>query len=517
MTTPNIAKYRGLLRPLPGANRFTELKSYREASLVTARECAQLTKPLAVPASGQPAGQAVLLPHQSHGARLVSNLVSQLLLILFPPGVPFFKLDLESVDVRELAKTLEIEEGKTMYDSLRETFVSLENNCSIQFETMGLREKIRMILLQLVVGGNSLYLRLDDDIELIPLADWVCSRDGSGELVEIVYKQFLPVTPELIKSLQLPEETQEAGVITTFTRCYRAGSQRWTVQKYLDASPEPYDTLEVNPGDFWVHVPVWELSPGEDYGRGPVEESLGDLRTYESGTLLVKESASALAKVVFAVRPNGMTKATDVAHAENTEIISGDPSDVGVIQANKVHDMSGFIQFLNNIKMELDFAFMMPNVIRRDAERVTAEEIRRMATELEKSRGGTYNNLSKNLQGPMATLLLAGILKGSSNLSKLKVGDLLPIINTGLQGLGRSLELESTLMFLNDIRLLPGMETLIDQHQMIYRLASLRGLEMTSVIKTPERMQEEAQANAIDTMAQQMGPSLMQGAMQPNE
>ena len=175
--------------------------------------------------------------------------------------------------------------------------------------------------------------------------------------------------------------------------------------------------------------------------------------------------------------------------------------------------MSGFIQFLNGIKMELDFAFMMPNVIRRDAERVTAEEIRRMATELEKSRGGTYNNLSKNLQGPVAELLIADVLRSSTALSNLKANDLLPIVNTGLQGLGRSLELESTLMFLNDLQMIPGMEQLVDQNQLIHRLAALRGLEMSSVIKSPEMLQQEAQAQAMDSMAQQMGPSLIQGAM----
>ena len=512
MEYPNAAKYRGLLEKSPGANRFTELRTHREESLILARECSKLTKPLVVPQSGHVPGQTMSMPQQSHGARLVSNLVSQLLLILFPPGVPFFKLDLQSVDVRELAKGLEVAPGKTMYDTLRESFVSLENNCSIRFETMGLREKIRMVILQLVVSGNSLYLKLKDDIELIPLEDWVCSRDGSGELIEVIYRQHLTVTPKLIKELSLDNKAESDGVVTVFTRCYR-GDDKWTVDKYVDAAPEPYKTLRVNPGDFWVNIPVWELTPGEDYGRGPVEESLGDLRTYESGTQIVKESASALAKVIFTVRPNGLTKARDVADAENTEIISGQAEDVGVIQANKVYDMSGFIQFLNGIKMELDFAFMMPNVIRRDAERVTAEEIRRMATELEKSRGGTYNNLSKNLQGPVAELLIADVLRNSAALSNLKANDLLPIVNTGLQGLGRSLELESTLMFLNDLKMIPGMEQLVDQNQLIHRLAALRGLEMSSVIKSPEMLQQEAQAQAMDSMAQQMGPSLIQGAM----
>lgn len=511
--TPNeITKYRGALNRLPVDARFGELRSHRDASLTVARECSKLTKTLVVPPVGYTPSSTVTIPHQSHGGRLVSNLVSQLLLILFPPGVPFFKLDLKAVDVRELAKGTDLGTGTTMYDALRETFVGIENNCSIKLETMGLREKLRMILLQLVVGGNSCYLSLKEDLELIPLDDWVCSRDSSGDLLEVIYRQNLTITEALLKAIPgLDQPLLEQGVVTVYTRCYKQlGSTRWTVDKYVDSSPEPYETLEVPSGDFWVNIPVWELTPGEDYGRGPVEESLGDLRTYESGTRIIKDSATALAKVVFTVRPNGLTKASDVADAENTEIISGQPEDVGVIQASKAYDLNGFTQYLSGIKQDLDMAFMMPTVIRRDAERVTAEEIRRMATELEKSRGGTYNNLAKNLQGPVAELLIRNILSTTSAISgNIKAGDLLPIVNTGLQGLGRTLELESTLMFLNDLKLLPGLEMLINKHQLIQRLAALRGLELSSIIKSAEQLAQEQQQQAMSQVASAVLPQML--------
>jgi hypothetical protein len=133
-----------------------------------------------------------------------------------------------------------------------------------------------------------------------------------------------------------------------------------------------------------------------------------------------------------------------------------------------------------------------------------------MATELEKSRGGTYNNLAKNLQGPVAELLIRNILSTTSAISgNIKASDLLPIVNTGLQGLGRTLELESTLMFLNDIKLLPGLEMLINKHQLIQRLAALRGLELSSIIKSAEQLAQEQQQQAMSQVASAVLPQML--------
>lgn len=504
----NDNKYRGVTSVQPAAPRFTTLETYKDQWLTTVRECSGLTKSLVVPPSGHNPGQPVVVPNQSHGGRLVSNLVSQLLLILFPPSISFYKLDLRDIDIKEMAKGIQLPEGKSMHDGMRETFVSLENNSAVAFDSLGIRERVRMVLYHLVVAGTSMYLTPDEEtMELIPMNDWVCVRDTNGDLIEVIYRQTYPVD-SLPEGANVSQQIQDQGFGLVYTRAFKKDNW-WHVTKYCEHSPEPFETLKVKPDDFWVHVPYWELAQGEDYGRGPVEESLGDLRTFESGTQIINQSATALAKVIFTVSPNGMTKAQDVADAENTEIISGDAQDVGVIQANKVYDMSGFIGFIDGIRRDLDVAFMMPGVIRREAERVTAEEIRRMAAEFEKSRGGTYNSLAKHLQTPLANMLLRWVLKNSSTFQGLKPSDLLPVVNTGLQGLGRSLELENLLMFLESLRMLPGLEQRIKHGPLISKMASLRGLEINDMIKSEEELQMEAQVAAIESMAQQVGPDII--------
>ena len=61
----------------------------------------------------------------------------------------------------------------------------------------------------------------------------------------------------------------------------------------------------------------WEFIDGEDYGRGFIEEYLGDLRSLEALTQSIVPGSAASAKVLFLVRPNGTTKTANLAKAPN--------------------------------------------------------------------------------------------------------------------------------------------------------------------------------------------------------
>ena len=77
---------------------------------------------------------------------------------------------------------------------------------------------------------------------------------------------------------------------------------------------------------------------GEDYGRGRVEEFLGDLKSLEALSQAIIEGSAAAAKVVFLVSPSATTKPQTIANAGNGAIVQGRPDDVGVIQVGKTAD-----------------------------------------------------------------------------------------------------------------------------------------------------------------------------------
>ena len=64
---------------------------------------------------------------------------------------------------------------------------------------------------------------------------------------------------------------------------------------------------------------------GEDYGRGRVEEFIGDLKALDALSQALIEGSSVAAKVVFVVSPSSTTKPQTLAQAGNGAIVQGRP------------------------------------------------------------------------------------------------------------------------------------------------------------------------------------------------
>ena len=73
---------------------------------------------------------------------------------------------------------------------------------------------------------------------------------------------------------------------------------------------------------------------------------------------------------------------------------------------------------MNRIETRLQFAFLLNSSIQRNAERVTASEIRFMAEDLEQALGGIYSILSQEFQLPFVMRKMA-MMEKSKKLPKL--------------------------------------------------------------------------------------------------
>ena len=130
----------------------------------------------------------------------------------------------------------------------------------------------------------------------------------------------------------------------------------------------------------------------------------------------------------------------------------------------------------------------------RDAERVTAEEIRLIARDLEMALGGVYTRLAQIFQLPVARLLLQRI--------DFKLGDdfVEPIIVTGLDALSRSGDLEAFRMFTQDVSLIgaidPEVRAEMDIPSIIRFLAINNNLDTEMALKSAEQREQEAQQQA---------------------
>jgi hypothetical protein len=238
------------------------------------------------------------------------------------------------------------------------------------------------------------------------------------------------------------------------------------------------------------------------YGRGYVEEYLGDLISLEGLSRAILEASAAASKVVFLVQPNGVTRMQDLAEAESGDFKSGVAADVSTLQVAKQADMAVAAQTAQRIEQRLSQAFMLYESITRDAERVSATEISMLAQSLEQTISGLYSNLAQSLQLPLVKRLMERMQK-QKRLPALPDGVIQPSIVTGTAALGRGNDLNNLMQFMQTVSALgPGV---LDQYmnidEFIIRTGASLGIDMGGLVKTREQIALEQQA-AIEAQQQ---------------
>ena len=112
---------------------YSECETLRQTYLERARDCAELTIPTLVPPEGHSYATKYETPYQGIGARGVNNLASKLLLTLFPPNSPFFRLSVDRYKLREMGGD---DESKT---ELEKALSEIERTVMREVETSALR------------------------------------------------------------------------------------------------------------------------------------------------------------------------------------------------------------------------------------------------------------------------------------------------------------------------------------------------------------------------------------------
>ena len=245
---------------------------------------------------------------------------------------------------------------------------------------------------------------------------------------------------------------------------------------------------------------------GEDYGRGYVEEYYGDLVSLEGLTQAIVEGSAASAKVLFLVNPNGVTKQQTLTDSPNGAVRAGNADDVSIIQVQKSGDFQVAFSTIESISSRLSYAFLLNSAVQRSGERVTAEEIRYMANELEAALGGVYSILSLEFQLPLVKTLMHRLEK-QRRIPSLPKGTIRPAITTGLEALGRGNDLNKLDLFLQGAAQTIGPEGLISRINVadyLTRRATALGIDSKGLIKSEEEIQQEQQQQQEAMMQQAM-------------
>ena len=475
--------------------RYNQLSSGRTQFLMTAVDCSELTLPYLIDhdLSSHPNHKRINTPWQSVGAKCVVTLAAKLMLALLPPQTTFFKLQVRDDKLGE-------EIPPEIRSELDLSFSKMERMVMDYIAASSDRVVIHQALKHLIVGGNALIFMGKDGLKNFPLNRYVVNRDGNGNVLEIVTKELIS---RKVLGFELPEpdpntvvdETGSNGDDVEVYTCVKLDekSGRWVWYQEVDGLiiPGTRSTAPKNASP-WL-VLRFNTVDGEDYGRGRVEEFIGDLKSLEGLSQALVEGSAAAAKVVFLVSPSSTTKPATLAKAGNGAIIQGRPEDVAVVQVGKTADFSTASQMAQQIERRLSDAFLLMNV--RQAERVTAEEVRLTQLELEQQLGGIFSLLTVEFLVPYLNRTLL-VLQRRNEIPKIPKDLVRPSIVAGVNALGRGQDRESLTQFIGTIAQTLGPEALmqyINASEAIKRLAAAQGIDVLNLVKTEQQLQQEAQ------------------------
>lgn len=507
-------------------SRYQSLVSNRQPYLTRAYDCCELTIPSLLPRMGHTAATVLPTPWQGQGARCVNNLASKLLQTALPSNQPFFRMKIDEILVKQMMD--QGQDGKNLKTELDAGLAVLEKAVMTEVEVTGDRVSAFEAFKHLVATGNALLHDAKGGLRVYFLDHYVVRRDPAGNPLEIiVLEQIDPdVLPVSIRQLVAAEANEQGeatvhAAVDLYTRIVR-GDSHWKISQEVAGVVIP-DTHGTYPLDKSPWIPLrFTKIDGEDYGRGYVEEYLGDFRTCEDLSQALAEGAKAAAKLLLLVKPNGTTRLKTIQDAKNGDICSGNAEEVTVLQANKFADFQTAEKRLVTIEQRLEMAFLLNSGVQRKGERVTAEEIRFMAQELETTLGGFYTILSKEFQLPYVKSKMTSMQK-QNRLPALPKGLVRPSIVTGMDALGRSMDRQRLVGFMTTATQVFGPEIVaqyIDVSEGLKRLATSDGIDTDALVKSAEQVAAAQQQQQQQAMMKTLGPNavtaggkLMEGVM----
>lgn len=510
------------------ASKYKAWLSERQAYLDEAYKSALLTIPSVIPDAndamqrGMTTKVPLAKPFQSLGARGVNNLSSKLLLTLFPPTSPFLKYVIGS-QIED-----EAEQTGTDLQIIQSRLAKREARIQSEIDLRNVRPKGFQVIRNLLIAGNvAVFVEpKTGDLQVFGLNSFVTKRDGRGNLIEGIVCELLDRRTlddeNVLKALDDPNYVKDSEdncaehIIPIYTHVSRDDKKFRVVQVVGTVEvpeTEAYYTEEDLP---WLFLRYIEID-GEDYGRGFVEEYRGDLTSLEQLSRDILFASANAAKVTWSIDPTSPLKPKKFLDSPNGGVVLARKDDVTAIQLQKTADMQVAAMTRNELTNALSADFMINSSFQRQAERVTAEEIRKMAEELEDTLGGVFSMLSQSFQLPLARLYEASLIK-RKELKPLPKGSVRIGVVTGLAAIGRGQDLTRLQKALEitggTAAFMPNLPGYLKAGPLLHEIFTGSGVATDGLIKTEQEVQTEQAATQRAQSQQIVGSELAKGAGQ---
>ena len=482
--------------------------SERQPYIDRALQCAKVTIPALFPDTSDTSSTTYATPYQSLGSRGLNNLSSKLLLSLFPPNGTFFRISPSEDILAELADQQE------KIQEVEEVMMKIEKRIMNYIDTSQIKVTLSETLKQVVLSGNALLFLPPDriGIKMYKLHNYIIKRDPLGTPIRTI-------TVDKVAYSALPEETRNNIVLANnrepkpddileiYTVIYLDGETYYSYQEVEDILVK--GTEQQFPKDKVPYIPVrFFKEDGQSYGRSFCEEYLGDLKSVEALEKAIVEFSAIASAVFFMVNPNAMTNLDKLTNAQTGDFIVGRRDDIQPLQLDKYADLQVSLSKSTEIQQRLSYAFLLNSAVQRNGERVTAEEIRYVARELEDTLGGVYSLLSQELQLPLIRVLI-NQLSARGVLPDLPEGTIDFSITTGMEALGRGYDLQKIDTFLMYLQKLPPeIQQRVKPEGILLAITNALSLDREPLIKSDVEIQQEMQQQQQMALEQQVAPQV---------
>lgn len=501
------------------ASRFGQEFGTREPFLQRARRVAALTVPSLYRPMGATGSTDTPQPWQSFGAYCVNNISSKLALTMFPPGVSFVRMKPSKKTLADLIK-LPVDKRGAVKTAIAQGLAQTEQEFVDGVDEDGDFDPLARTVRHLVVGGNhGIQFYHNGQLRDFSLERFVTVRDKAGNLLEFVIEDPMAfqTLPDDVRALvemrgyKQPGETPNGqSVINLYTRGYRKNG-KWYINQECYGCEVPNTAWEYDDESLPYLFLTLRLLSGENYARSYAEDFEGDFQSLDGYEQTIQEGSMAAATFVRLVKPGGVTSKKAVAEASNGDVITGDPNDVATLENNVEPNFASAEKRIESKMGLLAKAFLLNSSVQRDAERVTAEEIRLMAAELQDALGGVYAGQITTFQAPYARLKIAA-LQRTKRMTVLPKGTVKVAIVTGAAALSRNAQANALGAFANP----PGQAAIEAAAKVIKwptwfaQMATAMSLDSDGLVVTQDEAdQAEQQAQQQEALTQAT-PSLIQ-------
>lgn len=501
--------------------RYELLKVRRKPFLDRAREAARVTVPSIMPPEGHNSTSLLPQPNQGFGAQCVLTLSARIAAGLMPPSKG-------SMTLQPTPEAL-IEAGEdTVPDDVKIGLAKSERLVNAETNRRNWRQTTNLSCQLLIVTGNALEVMLPDNtLRVFRLDQYVVVRDPSGKVVELIIEEnlFPDSLPDELKELA-DDQTAQAHTATgtetvplyTWVK-YNSSKEKYEVHQELGEKQVPDSEGTYDP-DMLPFFPLrYSSVVGEDYGRGKVEEHIADFILFDGLSKAVGDGSAMASRNITMVRPGaqgGLNLMRKIAKANNGEFVIGNPEDVTMLQFQNVAGLQVTSQEMEYLRQSLGQSFLLSSSVTRNAERVTATEVRMAAEELEGILGGVYTMLSQDMMMSRFRRLVFQMKEGEK-LPNWPDETIEPVIVTGLEALGREAVVNAINTAAQLIQNFPEKAQRYPKWESLLKKLFL-GLDIEDAVKTDaevqEEMQQETEMQAGGKVAEAAGQAAAQAAAQ---